>query len=309
MKIKCIVLLLIITLNLNAQVATKDSVAKLYVATFNRAPDTAGLNYWVTQSGLSLEGIAKSFFDQPETVEIYGKALQIDNFIIEVYNNLFDRQPDIDGANYWSDELSLGNVDSSTFILAVVNGAENSDKTILDNKTTVGLTFAYAGLSDLLDASTIMSGVDVNSQSVIDALNKFNLKSIDIQSVVNRTNQIRQERYSDTNVIWNDILASSAQEYANTLALNGDMKHSSNTLYSENLAAAPHYISYTQATDWWYKEKAYYDYDTNSCHIGKGCGHYAQLIWKDTIEMGCGSAIYQAGKYLGGTIIICHYNP
>lgn len=54
-----------------AEEATDESVAGLYVATFDRAPDGAGLDYWVEESNLSLEGIAESFFDQPETKEKY----------------------------------------------------------------------------------------------------------------------------------------------------------------------------------------------------------------------------------------------
>ena len=45
------------------EVPTQEEVAKLYVATFNRAPDKAGLDYWTTTSGLKLSGIASSFFD------------------------------------------------------------------------------------------------------------------------------------------------------------------------------------------------------------------------------------------------------
>ena len=34
---------------------TRQQVAELYVATFNRAPDAAGLDYWVNTSGLTIE--------------------------------------------------------------------------------------------------------------------------------------------------------------------------------------------------------------------------------------------------------------
>ena len=50
---------------------TREQVAELYVATFNRAPDAEGLDYWVNASGLTIEGIAQSFFDQPETQAKY----------------------------------------------------------------------------------------------------------------------------------------------------------------------------------------------------------------------------------------------
>jgi len=55
------VLMMLSTL-LQAEVPTRESVTKLYVATFNRAPDSAGLNYWLNDSGLQLEQIAQSFF-------------------------------------------------------------------------------------------------------------------------------------------------------------------------------------------------------------------------------------------------------
>jgi len=38
-------ILILAGISLHAEVPTKDSVTKLYVATFNRAPDAAGLNY------------------------------------------------------------------------------------------------------------------------------------------------------------------------------------------------------------------------------------------------------------------------
>ena len=49
-----------------AEVATQTNVTRLYIATFDRTPDIAGLNYWVGSSNLSLESIAQSFFDQED---------------------------------------------------------------------------------------------------------------------------------------------------------------------------------------------------------------------------------------------------
>ncbi len=63
-----LVILFIFTVS-NANGATEptcESVTKLYIATFNRAPDASGLCYWLN-SGFSIEEIAESFFDQPET--------------------------------------------------------------------------------------------------------------------------------------------------------------------------------------------------------------------------------------------------
>jgi len=37
----------------------------------------------------------------------------------------------------------------------------------------------------------------------------------------------------------------------------------------------------------WYDEVQWYDYDTNSCEAGQMCGHYTQVIWNTTSEVGC----------------------
>ncbi|MBL0721742.1 MAG: hypothetical protein JJV88_04100 [Sulfurovum sp.] len=47
-----------------------DNVTKLYIATFGRAPKKEGSNYWLYESKLNLEDIARSFFDQPETLKL-----------------------------------------------------------------------------------------------------------------------------------------------------------------------------------------------------------------------------------------------
>ena len=134
-------------------VPTQENVTKLYVATFNRAPDAAGLNYWVNDSGLTLEQISQSFFDQPETQSMYPPSLDNESFVQQIYLNLFNREPDQAGLQYWSDELDLYDESNGTLgiprdkmILAVVNGAQGDDAIILQNKADTGLYFADAGL-------------------------------------------------------------------------------------------------------------------------------------------------------------------
>ncbi|MDD2266027.1 DUF4214 domain-containing protein [Sulfuricurvum sp.] len=148
--------------------ATLDNVAKLYVATFNRAPDAAGLDYWVN-SGMSLEDISQSFFDQPETQNLYPIGTQTTVFVTSVYQNLFNRPPDQAGLDYWANELNTHTISNQNFILAVTNGALGSDATILTNKTTIGLAFANAGLNDPTFAHTVMANVDASEESVTSA--------------------------------------------------------------------------------------------------------------------------------------------
>ena len=116
-------------------------ITKLYIATFERIPDIAGVDYWQNSSGLAIEDIAKSFFDQTETQQKYPKTSSTDSFITAVYSNLFNRTPDSAGATYWVSRLDSNEISKDKFILAVINGALGSDADILEKKTTFATTF------------------------------------------------------------------------------------------------------------------------------------------------------------------------
>lgn len=159
-----------------ANLVTNESVTKLYVATFNRAPDAAGLDYWVNSSNLSLADIASSFFDQPETQLTYPADTTNRDFISSIYQNLFNRLPDSAGWDYWEEQLDQGNLTRDIFIQAVIEGAEAEsgnpdDATILANKTEVGLFYAESGLSDNEQAKELMTQVSVDSETVVNTKN------------------------------------------------------------------------------------------------------------------------------------------
>lgn len=127
------------------------------------------------------------------------------------------------------------------------------------------------------------------------------------QSAIIRHNEIRAEVFSQSKVTWSEVLALSAQDYANYLASTGKFEHQLNNNYGENLYLSPFDASYINAIDCWYKEKLDYHYYSNSCD--DICGHYTQLIWKDTTEIGCAKARYTTGVYKDNTVVVCRYNP
>jgi pathogenesis-related protein 1 len=58
--------------------------------------------------------------------------------------------------------------------------------------------------------------------------------------------------------------------------------------FGENLAAAsPGAMSTRQVVEGWASEAADYHPARNSCAPGKVCGHYTQLVWRDTRQLGC----------------------
>ena len=91
----------------------KEDITKIYVGYYDRAPDPAGLDYWIGRAngGMTLSEIAASFAVQPESIAKYP---YLDNplvasasaFVTSIYNNLFNRAPDAAGLAYWVAELA-----------------------------------------------------------------------------------------------------------------------------------------------------------------------------------------------------------
>ena len=144
-------------------------LTQLYIASFNRAPDALGLNYWGGQlkDGVPLGDIAASFFVQPEAAAAYPAGQPTGTFVNAVYNNVLGRSADTAGLDYWSGQLGSGGVGKNNFLLALISGAIGPDLTYLGNKVAVGSRFALnQGLSNSAWAKTVMAGVNGTSASV-----------------------------------------------------------------------------------------------------------------------------------------------
>ncbi len=165
-------LVFIFTITSFAQEATKDNLIELYVATFDRAPDSDGIDYWHS-TNMPLENIAKSFFDQGETRTKYPTTLSTEDFVIEIYDNLFRRLPDDEGGAYWMAKLDSNEIVESVFILAVLNGAQGNDSLILENKKDVGKYFILNELNDVDRAKEVMKDVTKDRATVDEAKRKI----------------------------------------------------------------------------------------------------------------------------------------
>ena len=49
---------------------------------------------------------------------------------------------------------------------------------------------------------------------------------------------------------------------------------------------------------YWAAESSDYDYATNTCAPGQVCGHYTQMVWRSTSNIGC--ALHLASAELSG---------
>jgi hypothetical protein len=178
----------------------------IYIGYFDRAADGSGFSFWEAQdahaqtpsssggfgqsAAVALTNIANSFTPQPETIALYpflsnsnpnynDPTVQVGltTFVGNVYENLFDRAADSGGLAYWTGQIESGAVGLGAAVLAIANGAQAADETILLNKISVALDFttqtaaANVPVTPTLvaEAKAVLAGVDgvsVNDASV-----------------------------------------------------------------------------------------------------------------------------------------------
>lgn len=68
---------------------------RLYQAAFNRAPDMAGLGYWIGRmdGGASLKDVASAFTGSQEFAQMYGAKPSNAEFLGKIYQNILHRAP------------------------------------------------------------------------------------------------------------------------------------------------------------------------------------------------------------------------
>ncbi|KAK3129023.1 hypothetical protein QOZ80_6BG0470280 [Eleusine coracana subsp. coracana] len=78
--------------------------------------------------------------------------------------------------------------------------------------------------------------------------------------------------------------------------------------YGENLfwGSAGRAWTAADAVRLWVKQKANYDYNTDTCAVGKKCGSYKQMVWRESTRIGCSRVVCAANL---GVFIICSYDP
>ena len=172
--------------------------------------------------------------------------------------------------------------------------------------------------------------INLNIRAVIIAAVTFAFPSahadpVDPDAMLAAHNQSRSE-VGVAEVRWSETLQNDAENWAAELKASNSckMKHGAS---GENLYwAGPQQTANARDTagDWiwqnslqaiseaavvgsWDSEKQWYDHDTNSCNApaGKSCGHYTQVVWRNSLEIGCAKAICDDFSQ----VWVCRYKP
>jgi uncharacterized protein YkwD len=125
---------------------------------------------------------------------------------------------------------------------------------------------------------------------------------VDGKAFTDATNAVRAKHCAPP-IKWSQKLAASAQRWAETIKKRGCALQHSGGAYGENLAAG------TQGTldpgavvAMWYREIMSYSFSHGS--FSPKTGHFTQLVWKATTELGCGRVA--CGEM---DVFVCQFDP
>lgn len=115
---------------------------RIYQAAFDRAPDQAGVGYWMKflDGGMSLKQVAQGFVGSAEFATLYGSNPTAEVFVDKLYRNVLHREPEKAGFDYWVKLVQEHGAASHADVLAAfAESAENVDQVA----AIIGDGFAY----------------------------------------------------------------------------------------------------------------------------------------------------------------------
>lgn len=118
---------------------------RIYQAAFDRAPDKAGLGYWIgaMDHGMALIDVANGFVQSAEFKKLYGDDPTNADIVDRFYANVLHRAPDAAGADYWTKLLDQHVLTNADVLMSFSESPEN--QTALVGVVQNGIEFTPYG--------------------------------------------------------------------------------------------------------------------------------------------------------------------
>lgn len=130
-------------------------IQEIYIGLLGRAADKPGLTYWVGEvaSGkITIDQIRENFVQQQEEYAQDFGHLNRDQVVKALYQRLFDREAEPTGLEYWVNGGGK-TVDIDRLVLALGDGAQVQDRTLLNNKIEAAQYYTDNVMSYLKDSA------------------------------------------------------------------------------------------------------------------------------------------------------------
>ncbi|XP_028775109.1 probable pathogenesis-related protein CaO19.6200 [Neltuma alba] len=108
---------------------------------------------------------------------------------------------------------------------------------------------------------------------------------------------------------WDEKLESAAkqyvmQRYKDCMDVHSNLPYGENIFWGLKLHWTPSDAVYS-----WFNESKWYDFKNLQCTAppGEDCGHFTQIVWKDSARLGC--ALQHCQDPTKGMLIVCEYDP
>ena len=181
-----------------------------------------------------------------------------------------------------------------------VTNPATATATSSSSSTVIATTSIYGVISVSSSSSPQTSNTASVPSSAI-PVERTDLDPAFINTMLQYTNQYRNVNQA-SDVTWDPVKAQYAQLYAN----NCTFKHSGGP-FGENLAiggfSSPEYYVWL-----WYNEiQLYTNYTHPNLTNFESWGHFTQLVWDNTMSIGCGYATYCGNSY-GDYYLVCEYD-
>lgn len=151
------------------------AVQQLYVAYFGRPADPAGLDYWtnIVKAQGGTAAVSATFAISPEYKAAFA-GMTNTQIVNKIYANLFNRNPDATGREYWVSLLNKGTIKVDTIVAEVARAALTTDAESVENKVAAATAFTkaldstaeiagYSGAAALALAKAFIAGVTTDA--------------------------------------------------------------------------------------------------------------------------------------------------